>query len=69
MTVASGSADLKTLVSEGKNRVSAALEKEAALARSIKKAVDMVSEANSGSQGSSREYAAVLEPHRSFYAS
>ena len=61
-TVASSSTDLKTLVSEGKNRVSAALEKEAALARSIKKAVNAVSETNSGSQGSSREHAAVLEP-------
>jgi len=60
-TVASSSADLKTLVSEGKNCVSAALEKEAALARSIKKAVNAVSEANSGSQGSLREHAIILE--------
>src|SRR5688572_5244536 len=59
-TVASSSADLTTLVSEGKNHVSAALEKEAALTHSLKKAANAVAEAFSGSQGTSREHAAVL---------
>ena len=67
--VASSSADLKAFVSDVRNRVSASLEKEAALAGSLKKAINAITESHSGSQGASHEHAAVLEPMLRFCVS
>ncbi len=64
--IASSSSDLKTFVAEGKNRVAATREKEAALARSLKRALSSITEVNAGSRNSMHERARMLEPVSAF---
>ena len=64
--IASSSSDLKTLAAEGKSRISATREKEAALTRSLKKALSAITDSNAGSRNSMHEHARMLEPVSAF---